>query len=336
MSFQKCKVVGKSISPATYHGHNIARGDLKYPVSSSMLKEFSKCPSRWIRGYESPESASKDFGNLLDTLVLTPELFDTRYAVEPLEYQPEKGDKKPWHNGAGVCEEWKRDQLTAGRIITSETDIAEAKKAVQRISSDEILSAFIFASDRQVLVEGEWKDEASGLVLPVRCLIDLVPRLDTEFSESLGDLKSTRSAAIRKFQNDVFQFGYHIQAAFDLDIFNAATNEGRMAWGFVVQENFAPFEIGRRMMRDAEKGEQPEDSNLIALGRSQYKRMLENYAWCLATKKWTSYDDSDKSSAGWTPVNAEPWMAQRVLFEPKFQQNETEDAPVGDDLRATL
>lgn len=318
MSFQNCKVVGVGVSPDTYHDHNIKRGEPGHPVSPSMLKAFAHCPSRWIHGYESPESSSKDFGNLLDTLVLTPQLFSQRYAVEPLEYTNEKGDKKPWHNGAGICKEWKKEQLAAGKTITDNAAIAEATAATQRIQADEILASFIAASDRQVLIEGEWKDDGTGLIIPVRCLLDIVPRKDTEFSESLGDLKSTRSAEIRKFQRDVFQFGYHIQAAFDLDIFNAATGENRLAWGFVVQENFPPFETGRRMMRDGELGTQPEDSNMIALGRSQYRKMLANYAWCLANKKWPSYDDTDESSGGWTAITAEPWMSQQVLFEPKF------------------
>ena len=325
MSFQNCKLAGKGVSPDAYHDHNIQRGEREHPVSPSMLKAFAHCPSRWIHGYVSPDSQSKDFGNLLDTLVLTPELFGKRYAVEPSEYTNEKGEKKPWHNGAKVCKEWQLDQIAKGLIITNDVAIAEARLATQRIIDDEILSGFIAASDRQVLVEGEWLDEKTGIVLPVRCLLDLAPRPDTEFATCLGDLKSSRSAAIQAFQRDVFKFGYHIQAAFDLDIFNAATGEQRGKWCIVVQENFQPFEIGRRMMVDVEPGTQPESGNMINLGRSQYRRILENYCWCLANEKWPSYDDTDESSGGWTAIAAEPWMEGQVLFEPRFSTDDSED-----------
>lgn len=337
MSFKNCKVIGKSLSPSDYHNHEISRGDIRHPVSPSMLKSFAHCPSRWFNGYQSPDSDSKDFGNLLDTLVLTPELFKTRYALEPVEYTNDDGDKKPWHNGAKACKKWRQEQESEGRIITNCGDLADAQTASKRIVNDEILSSFINACDKQVLVEGEWHDVKTGLTLPVRCLIDLVPRLDTEFANCLGDLKSTRSASIIAFQRDVFRLGYHLQAGFDLDLYNAATRQQRLTWCFAIQENFEPYEIGRRMLKYPEPGEQPESGNLLNLGRIQYKKMLENYAWCLKNKQWPSYDDSDESSAGWTLCAAEPWMESQVLFAPKFgaDSGADEPAPIGDDLYAT-
>jgi len=357
MSFKNCKVMGKNIAPAVYHNRPFERGDIRNPMSPSELKNFAHCPSRYIRGFEGPESASKDFGNLLDTLVLTPEHFDARYILQPETYEA-KGMKcpgcgsvsdskscskckcareevtlsKPWNNNSKTCSEWTEAQIKSGLEIVPQDKLTEGWTAAKRITEDEILASFIAASDKQVLVEGEWHDEATGLIIPVRCLLDLAPRQDTEFAQCLGDLKSSRSAAIIKFQRDVFNFGYHIQAAFDLDIFNGATKEQRLAWCFVVQENFSPFEIGRRMMRDVEPGEQPEESNLITLGRVQYRRMLANYAWCLANKKWPTYDDSDESSGGWTTVSAEPWMGSQVMFEPCFanQPPADEAAPEGD------
>src|ERR1035437_9620097 len=283
MSFQNCKVVGKSVSPASYHGHNIPRGDKRAPVSPSMLKNFWHCPSRFINGYESPESVSKDFGNLLDTLLLTPEHFDSRYILQPENYEttgmkcPSCGTvtdskkcrdckcdrvetpvQKPWTNQSTTCADWTAAQAKAGRDVVSQDFLNTAWAAAKRIQKDEILSSFIAASDTQVLVEGEWLDEATKQILPVRCLLDLAPRLETEFANCLGDLKTTRSASVMAFQRDCFKLGYHLQAAFDLDLYNAATGEQRGTWCFAVVENYPPFEFGRRMMKDVEPGEQPE------------------------------------------------------------------------------
>lgn len=323
MSFQNCKITGKSVSSDAYHQQKFERGDPRLPVSPSMLKSFAHCPSRWMAGYESAESDAKDFGSLLDTLVLTPEAFQDRYAVQPAEYTNEKGDKKTWHNGAGFCKEWNEHQAAGGRKITNTKDLLEAQIASKRIMADEILAGFINDSDKQVLVEGEWHDEKTGLIIPVRCLIDLVPRLDTEFRKCLGDLKSTRSAALMAFQRDVFRLGYHLQAAFDLDLYGAATGEERLTWCFAVQENYPPYEIGRRMLSG---GEQVQGS-YVELGRVQYRRMLAQYARCLKTGKWPSYDDSDESSDGWSVCAAEPWMENQVLFEPKFETDDVETEP---------
>jgi len=320
MSFQNAKVVGKDVDPRSYHDQGIARGEAAFPVSPSMLKEFARCPARWIDGYQPPETQAKDWGNLLDTLLLTPKLFSKRYAIQPAEYKSEKGEVRPWNNNANVCKEWREDQI--GKEIISAKEYGSAKTAVERLGSDEIIHSFLEDSDSQVLVEGQWKDEKTGLVIPVRCLMDLVPRLDTEFAKCLGDLKSTRTAALMPFQRFCFEIGYHVQAAFDTDLYVAATGEDRVTWCFIIQESYPPWQTGKRML----------SQDFLDLGRADYKQWLSNYCWCLKNSHWPDYDETDEAIQGWSLVAPEPWMATRGQFAPKFvmetepeTEQETED-----------
>ncbi len=319
MPFTNTKIIGKSVDPVEYHKQNARRGSAEFKVSPSSLREFGRCPARWLAGYEPPGSGAKETGNLFDCLALTPDQFANRYAVHPSEYPAtpkRKGDvkvMKPWNSNADYCRAWNERQ--GDREILSEAEVFEAQAAIAKLNADPTIRDFFEASDRQVLVEGEWQDEDSGLTVPVRCLIDLVPRVDTEFAKSMGDLKTTRHAALMPWQRDCFTFGYHVQAAFDIDLYVAATGEDRTDWCFILQESFAPWQTGKRLLSTA----------FLELGRAEYRRLLGNYAHCLKSGFWPGYDDTDESTQGWSIVEPEPFMAERAAFAPRY---DFQEAPV--------
>lgn len=311
------KIVSVGLNPDDYHEHGIERGTAQFPVSPSSLKEFMRCPGRWKDGYVSPGSSSLAFGTFLDCLLLTPELFASRFAVKPSTYKDAKtGEEKPWNGNAGVCKEWLAS--VDGKEVISRHELADVQAARERILKEPDIARFLEQSDRQVYVTAEWHDEATGLVIPLRCLIDLAPTKDSEFAKCLGDLKSSRSGALIPFQRQVHQFGWHIQAAFDTDLYTAATGEDRNTWCFVGQENFHPWQPFKRML----------SQDFIELGRSEYTRALKNYAACLKHGHWPGYDDNDEAIQGWSLCQTEPWMANLALFAPKFEfGDEAEDEP---------
>jgi hypothetical protein len=248
-------------------------------------------------------------------MMLTPHQFTSRYAIQPLEYVNEDGDKKKWNNNAHTCRDWKTLRTAEGKEVVTTTDVKACEAAVNRLRADDILNAFLTASDCQVWVEGDWQDEATGLSVPCKCLIDCVPRLDTEFAKALGDLKTTRNGSLLVFQRWCFSAGYHVQAAFDTDLYVAATQEDRPSWCWLVQENFEPWEPARRLC----------SQDLLTLGRATYQRLLANYCQCLKNGRWPDYDATDEAVQGWSIVEAEPFLAEREAFAPHFQFEEEED-----------
>src|SRR6266404_9718314 len=89
MSFQNCHIEGIGVDSQEYQASKGAqeRGAASFVMSPSGLKAFSKIPSRWKRGWSPPESKAKAWGNLLDCRILTPDLVEKCYAVEPDTYQ---------------------------------------------------------------------------------------------------------------------------------------------------------------------------------------------------------------------------------------------------------
>ena len=302
---QNAKVVSVTTNPEEYFP-NAERCTISYAMSSSSLKAFSVCPSKYKAGVEDNETESKKFGSLLDCLVLTPSQMRSRFAIQPETYTNDKGETKPWSNNSNSCKTWKKEN--ADRTIITQQQLSECASAVLRMSTDQKIASFIKESDTQVWVTGEYSDEDTGLVIPMRCLIDLVPKSESEYGLCIGDIKTTRSAVIADWTRDVFKFGYHVQAAFNLDLYNAATGEDRTTFCHVVQENTPPYEPARRML----------DLEFIEMGRNEYRGALLNYCKCLKSGIFPSYDDTDESSQGWTNIAPLPYMAIQNTFEPKY------------------
>ena len=308
--FQNCCIVGKNVDPSAYHSQRKERGDPAFEVSPSMLKEFARCPSRWKAGYQGRETESKNFGSLVDCLLLTPDQFHKRYAIQPKTYASDgkKGadpETKPWNTNSNTCKAWVAAAKSKGQLSISEDDANEANAACVRLLADPLIEAWQEACDKQVWVAGEWLDEATELVAPVRCLLDYAPRNDTEFANCLGDLKSSTSGDLRFFQRQVYQMGYHIQAAFDLELFNQATKESRDHWCFIGVENYHPYEPFKRML----------DFSFIEIGKNQVVAALRRYCQCIKTGVWPGYDDNPDSVQGWGICAAEPWMTYNDLSD---------------------
>lgn len=300
MSLKNCKIVGSGVNSEAYHAQDAQRGTLAFKMSPSSLKLFAECPSRFKAGYEPPASESKDWGNLIDCAFLTPTAMTERFSCKPKTYPDTKtGDPKPFNANSTWCKNWIADQ--GGRQIVSHDELDAVETAVKRLMSDDTIAAFHSASDKQVHVSGEWHDKATGLVVPVQCLIDFVPRKDSEFQKALGDLKSTRNAGQRPFSRWCYTAGYHIQAAFDIDLYIAATGEDRTDWIFILQENYSPYETGRRLM----------SQDFIGIGRQTYENALSRYAKCIKSGTWTGYDPSEEFSL----VSPEPYMEFQALSD---------------------
>lgn len=311
--FKDASIAEVGASSDAYHNQKAERGTATFAMSPSQLKEFSRCPQRWVNKYESPSSEAKEWGLLLDCLLLTPQHFETRYVVVPADApkRPSKSQlraKKPSKETVAAIEWWAEfNQSHPGCEIVDEALVSDCHAAIATLRRDEIAAAFVDSSDKQVLVKALWQDEATGLSVPARCLIDLAPKSETEFAKCLGDLKSGRSAALVPFQRQCFDLSWHVQAAFDLDLYVAATGEDRNTWCFIVQENFAPWQPGKRLL----------SQSFLELGRTTYQRQLANYCLCLKTGVWPGYDDTDEAIQGWSLIEPDPWMESKGLFDPR-------------------
>lgn len=324
--FTNCKVESVESSPDAYTANFFERGDKNFPVSRSMLMAFVSCPAKWRAGWTPKDTDSTEWGSLIDCMVLTPGEFEKRFVLQPATYpatrtstavkegKAKKGDPIPWNATATYCKQWaaKND----GKQVVTEKERVRCLEALNTLKADERCKTLIDCSARQVLVTGQYQDRDTGIAIPVKCLIDLVPhKSNSKYGRSLADLKTTRSAHPSSWQKSVHQFGYDAQAAMCLWLYSQATGEDRNTFYHILQENSHPWTVARRFL----------SVEFMELGRVKVLNALKRYCRCLKTNTWPNWDDFSQYD-GWSIVEPTAYMME-VELAPEPEEEQDEEQP---------
>jgi len=297
MSFRNAKIVSIGTDPKVYHAPQQAkRGSLEYVMSRSDLVEFSACPAKWILTPQKDTTKAMAAGSVLDYLLLCgDENFRRDYAIAPVTFE----DGDPWNWQRKESKAWKSSRSNV--TIVDNDDYLNALAAAYRLQDDPIIGKILDDSDYQVYVTADWVDEATGTWVKTKAMLDIVPRILTAYDTFIFDLKRLSDASNARFDRQVYDNEWHIQAAFYTDIFNAATDHQRNSWGLIVSETAAPFQPARRYI----------DADFVDHGRTKYNEFMALYCKCLATDTWPGYDDLESFNRvvpGFTTASLQPWM----------------------------
>lgn len=297
------KIVGADMSYEDYSHQTVERGKPEYVMGRSDLLDFSRCPHKWLMGYQSEDTKATEWGQLFEQLVMYPDAAEKRFAVCPETYPDSKtGEPKPWTFAANFCKEWKAKNN--GKTIVKAETWMQAQNAVKFFFGRPELAALVQCSKKQVMVEAKYQDKETGISVPIRALVDFAPdHGHEEYGGSLSDLKTTRSAEPFSWTRDVFSFGLHVQAAVYLDCWNSATDEGRMDFRHAISESGPPWETACRLL----------SQDFITLGRMRYIEALKRYCDCLKTGNWYGYDNANNGFCwrGWLITEPEAWMVNK-------------------------
>lgn len=332
--FKNVKVIGDNIKPEVYTNRdpNVPRGHKDYIMSRGELHDFSTNPQKWLLGKPREDTKSTDWGTLMDVLVLTPDEFKKQFAVAPETYESkgmqcpyckkiadskkckacggaervEVAVEKPWNTNATVCSDWEEAQVKAGFKVVKKKDVDEAYKALKILNQDDQIVELIKCSQKQMMIIGVWVDRETGIEVPVKILLDLVPdKSNPRFCKSLSDFKTARNAETHAWDNAVAEHWYDAQAALYMDLYTAAfPDEERIEWRHAIQENEEPYVTARRLLSE----------QFIEVGRGKYRSALRDYCVCLATGNWPGYDDHGWSGkGGWTLTEPKDWMVNAAF-----------------------
>lgn len=296
------KIVGTNIGLEVYCKQEAQRGDPSYVMSRGELMEFNRCPHRWIRGYKEESTKATDWGSLIDALLFDRNC-DDRFSITPETYPDKKtGEAKKWNWNANYCKDWRDEKEASGKEVVKADEWIEANQSIMVLMEDEDIHELITCSDKQVMITADYHDEITGVVVPIKTLIDFRPSKDSRFSRCLADFKTGSSAGQHAWARAVFDHDYHVQAVLYLDADNAATKEGRDEFRHVIQESFHPWEVGKRIVSE----------EFIQIGRETYLRALQRYCQCLSSGIWPGYDDAGNEHQvvrdGWPLIQPLPFM----------------------------
>lgn len=331
--FKNGKLVEVNYDQREYIKQSVQRGHPDYVMSRSDLVEFDRCPSRWRRGYRENEEGTDatEWGSLIDCMLFDRDRFRERFSVKPETYPApashakvksgkiKEGDPLPWNGNATWCEDWILEHKDQALIKYS--DYQKSETAQKMLVEDDSIGLVLRFSDFQVYCTAEYHDRDTGVVVPVKTLSDIVPRGlrgdgvtdDTDAmnlyietngksetcANSIIDFKTGKSANPIGWAREVNSRGYDVQAALNLDVYNAATGEERFEFRHIVQESFPPFESAKILL----------STEFVDMGRHKYLKSLRMYAECLKTNVWPGYDQlSQTALGGWSLVDPEGFM----------------------------
>lgn len=230
-------------------------------VSKSLIVDFIEDPGTWKISKKKETTGAMGFGSLVDTMLLEPDKFESRYQLSPY---PDFRRKE--------AQEWRAEMESAGVVIVTEDKIADAVSACDAIKAHKDAAELIHGARVQVAFRHPTRYGVAS-----KGLIDIAP----EESDTLVDLKTCNQSALenlRSLQRHIYEWSYHIQAGAYLDGWNIASGEERTRFKFIFVTSSAPFRCAVIEL----------PMSAIILGAQQYQSGIARFMDCMERNKWPS------------------------------------------------
>lgn len=245
-------------------------------VQATDLKRLhDRCPAwafaRWSGNAAAVDDGDTDatlFGSAAHAFIIEGEdVFRARYSVKPDGLNLATKEGRAWKEENG------------GKPYVSADDFA-AIRAMQRMIA-------VHPMARLALRDG--MPEATGIVQDKETGLWLKCRPDYLTARLAVNLKTTADNGREAFGRQAWNLGYHIGAAFTMDIL--ARLDRPVPYAFLSIEKSPPYIPAVRALSD----------RFIVAGRLIYRRALRRFADCLSSGKWPGYaeDVEQLSPNGW-------------------------------------
>lgn len=168
-----------------------------------------------------------------------------------------------------------------GRIPIPARDYKNMLGMLQAIGNDPGASGLLAGAETEQSFF--WRNEndefmlrdEDGVLTPVlrKCRTDLI----TANGEFIVDVKTTDDVSKAAFGRTIANFGYHISAAWYLDVlFGLYSDAAPAGFAFIAVQNKRPFDVAVHYLTDAQ----------IHLGRLLYRKYLRRLVRCVNENRW--------------------------------------------------
>ncbi len=283
-------------------------------LSSTGAKTLANdCPAKFMSDRQSRENKRCfDIGKAGHLIVLEPEKFHEQIVI--VEGVTKGGNPSVGYVSADSKE--KRDEVYKnGKTPLLKHELEMLQSMREAIWSDPVASkAFIGGTPEKSMF---WKDKESGVWC--RCRPDWTPK----HSKYLLDYKTAGDSNPAEFQRAAFNNGYHQQAAWYLDGFEAVTGERPNDFWFIVQSKRPPYLVSICRLAPI----------ALEIGAALNRKARGDFAWCLERNEWPSYRPKiDKtarvftiSPPAWTVKDYEQRMEAGDLEPPALKNQKIEE-----------
>lgn len=239
-----------------------------FGASSHGLMDIRRSPKYYKWRRENPmQSKAMGIGTLVHMLILEPGLAEQRVKVAP------KVDRRT-KDGKAAYEDFTAS-LPKDAIVID----ADEHQTLMRIRDS--LMSHSFAKDvigRKGATKenvGFWVHEETQVFCKIR------PDLMFLADDVVVDIKTTQLGHPVKFQKDMYNFNYDMQAAFYMDGYKAITGKNCQFF-FLTVESSGPHDIACYQAKD----------KVYGFGKTRYEKAIRTFADCFKDDKWPGYAEA--------------------------------------------
>jgi hypothetical protein len=223
------------------------------------------CPAKWKYNRDNgirKTSDEFDFGHAAHTAVLGK---GEEIAIRPAEWDS-------WRTNAAKA--WRSDQEAAGRTVLLPEQWDVVAEMAEEVYADPWAAELLGQPGGQAEACLFWVCPETGVRR--RAMVDLL-------ADDPVDYKTTKSACPGfKMDRDVYEYGYHRQAATIIDGMDAlGLGTGSGEFNFIAQEKVKPYVVTVFKL----------DDEALRIGRIENRQAIDVYAKCLETGVWPGYVD---------------------------------------------
>ena len=258
-------------------------------IRRSDLWRMNESPEKYKWFLENPAESTPAlvFGSAAHKYVLEKESFEEEYAVAPDVDRRTKAGKEEWE--AFLAE---KGDMTA----VSMADFGELKAMRSAIVGNRMANSLLIFWAGETEKAFFWMDPETGEECKVKC--DRLVVIDGKLY--VVDYKTTASAQTERFCNEMYKYGYHVQAAMYTEGVQIAMGlKERPGFIFVAQEKKAPYSVNVIEVTE----------DVMNYGDMVYHRLLNRVHECKEMDDWPGYCDgevmNEASLPGWVSMDEE-------------------------------
>jgi hypothetical protein len=211
---------------------------------------------------------------------------------------------KPYSPTSRGGRDWKAQAARTGHHPLSQARAERIIGCVNALRNDKAVAGVAAEAQHFLAISSIWVDnEDAHLRVGVRALVSAAPKQWSEQEGALVALASCMSAHPTAFALSAYRRAWHLRAALELDLANAAGLGPRNLYFIAAAEWDPPHTVARRQITPP----------AISAGRQCYLAALYNLARSWRDDRWPDYDSGRAGELAWSQVDPEDSLHNQSL-----------------------
>lgn len=265
-------------------------------ISRSELWRMSESPAKfkWFKDHPPEPTPALTFGQVVHKLILQPDTFEDDFAILTDVDRRTRVGKEAFEAFLNRLE---------GRTAIIQSDYEKAQEMASAVFQNRLAASTLEDRHDIAILSSQhevpffWTDPDTGEQCKCRC--DALTVIDDRIV--IVDYKTAGSAKTDVFNQSIYKYGYHLQAAmYSEGVMRAMELDYRPEFWFVVQEKTAPYAVNVVTIPET----------VMQAGIDVYREYLGIYHQCRETDYWYGYNGPFDEPAeaylpGWMQLGVE-------------------------------